>query len=112
MIKQNFSLDLLESHLRLHTADNPIRSEELESFFGVSGAIIRDGINALRKKGVPVCNTLDNGQTRIKIYFIAKHKREAEATIQDLWSRETSIRKARLGLEGSFGNIGQIEMRL
>ena len=72
----------LAEHLEHHHsgAANAATSRELERAFGAKGKELRDAVNALRRKGIPIAS---NGSG----YFYAATEQEVRATIAHLTHR-------------------------
>lgn len=79
-----------------HTGEaNSISSRELERIYGVRGTTIRQMVNRLRTKGVPICSC-DIG------YYYAETEDEVSRTIRQLRSRIAKIAEAERGLTKSI----------
>ena len=76
--------DRLKAKIKCRSIRNPILSKVLERDLDVPGAVIRDGVRALRREGVPVGACSDG-------YFMAESFAEIEPTIMDLKSRIQSL---------------------
>lgn len=82
-----------------HTGEsNSISSRELERIYGVRGTTIRQMVNRLRIKGVPICSC-DVG------YYYAETEEEVSRTIRQLRSRIAKIAEAERGLAQSIQNL-------
>jgi Mn-dependent DtxR family transcriptional regulator len=77
------------------TAKNPIYSKEIERKLSVKDGTIRDAIRKARRKGILIGNCDDRfshkNRKNSKGYFLAKNKKEMEATMRDLRGRRNSL---------------------
>ena len=87
--------DTLKMKICLHSIYHPIQSSTLEIEFNCAGSVIRDGVRALRRAGVPIASCSDG-------YFLAETYGEIESTIEDLKSRAISLFETAGKLAGSF----------
>ena len=97
----------LAEHLEHHHsgAANAATSRELERAFGAKGKELRDAVNALRRKGIPIAS---NGSG----YFYAATEQEVRATIAHLTRRIGGIAAAIHGLNRSLERFDTGQIRL
>ena len=76
--------DTLKMKISCHSIRWPILSEVLERELDCTGSVIRDGVRALRRAGVPIASCSDG-------YFLAESFDEIEPTIEDLRARMKSL---------------------
>ena len=97
----------LAEHLEHHHsgAANAATSRELERAFGAKGKELRDAVNALRRKGIPIAS---NGSG----YFYAATEQEVRATIAHLTRRISGIAAAIRGLDRTLEREDTAQTRL
>lgn len=92
----NIDQDLCEYLYYKHMGkENAASSKTLEAIFDISGKRIRDIVNTLRCKGVPICSDMLG-------YYYASTQHEINTTIAQLNSRMTKISNAKNGLLNSI----------
>ena len=84
---------------------NAVTSRQLEITFSVKGIQIRDMVNALRRKGIPIASS---GRG----YFYAATPQEVRDTIAHMTNRITGIRAAIAGLKQSLELFDTGQFRL
>lgn len=88
----------IEVKVKLHRIANPITSKAIEAEYCISGVQVREIIRLLRRQGVPIAST--GGQE--EGYYYAVTYDQPEPTLQDLKSREDSLRVTRLAMMKKF----------
>lgn len=61
---------------KIECSDKPVKSAELEHYFGVAGSIVRDCIRDLRRAGVLIIGD-DEGYSIVKTYEEYQHLRNS-----------------------------------
>ena len=80
-------------------------SRELERTFSVRGKELRDAVNRLRRRGVPIASN-SNG------YFYAATEQEVRATIAHMTHRISGIAAAIRGLNKSLEQFDTAQLRI
>ena len=80
-------------------------SRELERTFSVRGKELRDAVNRLRRRGVPIASN-SNG------YFYAATEQEVRATIAHMTHRISGISAAIRGLNKSLEKFDTAQLRI
>lgn len=80
-------------------------SRELERTFSVRGKELRDAVNRLRRRGVPIASS-SNG------YFYAATEQEVRATIAHMTHRISGIAAAIRGLNKSLEQFDTAQLRI
>lgn len=95
--------DEIESVIRLHRAETPIYSVELEKRFDISGISLREIIRDLRRESKPIANSKHG-------YYWALNYSEILPTIDDLESRAMSILQTVKVLRNCFTKENQLPL--
>ena len=109
--KQLIVLDMKEDRLaefleRYHSGEsNAATSRELECVFSIRGIEVRQMVNRLRRKSIPIASS-GNG------YYYAATEQEVRATIAHLTRRISGIAAAIAGLNHSLEQFDTAQTRL
>ena len=97
----------LAEHLRqYHLGEaGAVTSRELEIAFSVRGKEVRDAVNRLRRKGVPIASSSSG-------YFYAAAEQEVRATIAHMTHRISGIAAAIRGLNQSLEKFDTAQLRI
>jgi len=82
-----------------------VTSRELEVAFSIRGKEVRDTVNRLRRKGVPIASSASG-------YFYAATEREVRATIAHMTHRISDIAAAIRGLNQSLEDFDANQLRI
>jgi len=102
MEDQRFAEYLRQNHLGENSAAT---SRELELAFSIRGNEVRNTVNRLRRKGVPIASSASG-------YFYAAAEREVRATIAHMTHRISGIAAAIRGLNQSLENFDTTQLRI
>ncbi len=102
MEDQRFAEYLQQYHLGESGA---VTSRELEVTFSIRGKEVRDTVNRLRRKGVPIASSASG-------YFYAATEQEVRATIAHMTHRISGIAAAIRGLNQSLENFNTTQHRI
>lgn len=80
-------------------------SQELERTFSMRGKAVRDTVNRLRRKGVPIASSTSG-------YFYAATEQEVRATIAHMTHRISGIAAAIRGLNQSLEKFDTTQLRI
>lgn len=97
----------LAEHLRrYHLGESrAATSQELETAFSIRGKALRDAVNRLRRKGVPIASSSSG-------YFYAAQEQEVRATIAHMTHRISGIAAAIRGLNRSLEKFDTSQLRI
>lgn len=97
----------LAEHLRqYHLGEGgAATSRELECAFSVRGKELRDAVNRLRRKGVPIASSSSG-------YFYAAAEQEVRSTIAHMTHRISGIAAAIRGLNKSLEQFDTAQLRI
>lgn len=97
----------LAEHLRqYHLGEaGAVTSRELEAAFSVRGKEVRDAVNRLRRKGVPIASSSSG-------YFYAATEQEVRHTIAHMTNRISGIAAAIRGLNRSLDKFDTAQLRI
>ena len=97
----------LAEHLRqYHLGEGgAATSRELECAFSVRGKELRDAVNRLRRKGVPIASSSSG-------YFYAATEQEVRSTIAHMTHRISGIAAAIRGLNKSLEQFDTTQLRI
>ena len=84
---------------------NAVTSRELECVFSIKGIEVRQMVNRLRRKGVPIASSGDG-------YYFAATDQEVRSTIAHLTRRISGIAAAISGLNRSLEQFDTAQTRL
>lgn len=97
----------LAEHLRQYHLGEPhaATSKELETAFSVRGKELRDTVNRLRRRGVPIASSSSG-------YFYAATEQEVRHTIAHMTNRISGIAAAIRGLNKSLEKFDTAQLRI
>ena len=97
----------LAEHLRRYHLgeDSAATSRELEAAFSVRGKELRDAVNRLRRRGVPIASSSSG-------YFYAATEQEVRATIAHMTNRISGIAAAIRGLNKSLEQFDTAQIHI